>query len=75
MNYLLAILSSIIYFILKYVEVKIINKKQFEYKPILRETLVVGLCVLLSDFLFVQFEPLNKNLFNTPNVFIDEPKF
>lgn len=75
MNYILSFLSSIIFFIVKYCEIKFIKRQQVEFKILLRESLIVGLSTTISQFLFDQFEPLNTNLFKTPTVFVDDPKF
>jgi len=74
-NYILAVVAFIIFFVFKYIEYKIIKKEPFNFKIVLRECIIVSFTVLISDFLFQQFEPLNDVLFKNPKVFIDEPSF
>ena len=77
-NYILtSIVISIIYFIIKFIEMRFINKEATPIKEVFKNTIVVFLASIIGGFLLDQFK-LN-NIFETikeaPNVFTTEPGF
>ena len=77
-NYILtSIVISIIYFIIKFIEMRFINKEATPIKEVFKNTIAVFLASIIGGFLLDQFK-LN-NIFETikeaPNVFTTEPGF
>ena len=77
-NYILSsIVISVIYFIIKFIEMRFINKEATPIKDILKNTLIVFISSIMGGFLLEQFKI--NNIFETikevPNVFTNEPGF
>lgn len=75
-TFTIAIVISISYFILKFVEMRVIVKKNKTIKDIIRETLLVYLSCISGFFIYEQLSPM-KNMIKqtTPTVFTGEPDF
>ena len=72
-----SIVISVIYFIIKFIEMRFINKEATPIKDILKNTLIVFISSIMGGFLLEQFKI--NNIFETikevPNVFTNEPGF
>jgi|AntAceMinimDraft_18_1070375.scaffolds.fasta_scaffold406237_1 hypothetical protein len=73
MNFILALLCSIIFFCVKFGENKIF-KKNTPMKEIMRNSVLVGFSVIVGELLSHQFDNL-ANITSSPVVFINEPSF
>ena len=71
--YISAIIS-IVYFLLKFIEIKYISNEECSIKIILRETLFVYFSVISGLFINSQFQN-NSQSKDTINVFLDQPEF
>ena len=68
---------SVIFFILKAVETKILHKKQVDFKYLLRETVLICYCSIVGIYGCNNYAGIS-NLSNTikkAEVFIDKPGF
>jgi hypothetical protein len=77
-NYILtSVVISVIYFIIKFIEMRFINKETTPVKEIFKNTVVVFLSSIIGGFLLEQFKINNifENIKDVPNVFTNEPGF
>ena len=77
-NYILtSVVISFIYFIIKFIEMRFINKETTPVKEIFKNTVVVFLSSIIGGFLLDQFKINNifENIKEVPNVFTNEPGF
>lgn len=71
----LSIITSILFFVMKVVEQKYIQKlEKIEYKQIFRNSIVSGIATFVGNILVQQFMMLQSTT-NTPTVFTGEPGF
>lgn len=76
--FIIASLISFFYIIVKFIEMRFIEKDIKPLKVLIKDTLVVYLCVLLGNFIVEQINPslLGKKATNTvTQVFTDNPGF
>lgn len=76
--FIIASLISFFYLIVKFVEMRFIEKDNKPLKVLIKDTLVVYLCVLLGNFIIEQINPslLGEEATNTvTQVFTDSPGF
>ena len=74
-SFLNATVISIIYFLFRFFEMRVILKENKPLKQILRDSLVVYMSVLVATFFIEQLSPLANGLTEQPTVFVDEPNF
>ena len=77
-NYILtSIVISVIYFIIKFIEMRFINKEATPIKEVFKNTIAVFLASIIGGFLLDQFKLNNifETIKETPNVFTTEPGF
>jgi len=74
-SFLNAAVISIIYFLFRFFEMRVILKENKPLKQILRDSLVVYMSVLVANFFIDQLSPLAHGLTEQPTVFVDEPNF
>ena len=72
--YFLAFIISIIYFFIKFIEMRYISKVNLSLKELFTNTIIVYLSVIAGYFVLNQFK-LNISSLNEPPVFIDGPGF
>lgn len=80
---LTAVITSVIYLILKVIEIKFIEKTEVNIKLIIKDTLLVFFSVISGHFIFTQIKPLMNGIVSeetsatTPKVqvFTDHPSF
>jgi hypothetical protein len=75
-NYLsLSVLISVLYFIIRYLERKI-RKEELHMKQLLKDTLLVYLCVFIGNVIYENIAPLADGVSKQATyVFTDEPGF
>lgn len=75
--FLFAGIIAIIFFIIKFVEMRAIDKESKPLKLLIRDALVVYVSVVSGNFIVGQLEPfiVGENVVQTPNVFVDNPAF
>lgn len=76
--FIIASLISFFYIILKFIEMRFIEKDSKPLKVLIKDTLVVYLCVLLGNFIIEQINPslLGEEATNkVTQVFTDNPGF
>ena len=72
--FLFSMVISIIYIVLKYLEMKLIIKEPKPIKLIIRDALIVYISSISGFFVLSQFEN-NVNIKNQPNAFVGEANF
>jgi hypothetical protein len=76
--FITAILISVLYFLLKVIENKILSKEDMKLKVVFKDSLLVFLSVVIGLNLVEQIMPLiyeSGELVNNPPVFTDVPGF
>lgn len=76
--FIIASLIAFFYLILKFIEMRFIEKENKPLKELIKDTLFVYLCVLLGNFIVEQINPslLGKETTNSvTQVFTDSPGF
>jgi len=74
---IISIITSIIFFFIKFIKIRFLDKENEPIKEIVKETGFVFISSLLSGFLMDQFKFNNilENIKGTPSVFTNEPGF
>lgn len=74
---LVSIVTSIIFFLIKFIKMRFVDKENVPLKTIVKETGFVFISALLGGFLMDQFKFNNilENIKETPTVFTNEPGF
>lgn len=74
---LVSIITSIIFFLIKFIKMRFIDKESEPLKNIVKESGYVFISSLLGGFLMDQFKFNNilENIKETPSVFTNEPGF
>jgi hypothetical protein len=75
--FIIAVIISIIYLIMKFIEMRFIEKENKPLKLLIRDTLIVYISVVVGYFILEQFKANIQNGGSnvTANVFIDDPGF
>lgn len=75
--FIISLVISIIFLIFKFLEMRFINKENKPIKFLIRDTLIVYVCVMLGNIILQQIEPiLETNILNVaPSAFTDNPNF
>lgn len=77
--FLIAAVVSIIFLILKFIEMRFIEKENKPLKFLVRDTLLVYFSVIIGYYLIEQISPVIKNMEGSApvgqNVFTDNPGF
>jgi len=80
--FLNAAIVSIIYFIIKLLEIKLVDKEEINIKLVFRDTLIVFFSVIASYYLLEQIKPMiygehsiSSNTNTHTQVFTDNPSF
>lgn len=76
--FVIASLISFFYIVLKFIEMRFIEKDNKPIKILVKDTLVVYLCVLLGNFIVKQINPSllgDETTKNITQVFTDTPGF
>ncbi len=70
--FIIGLISSIMYLIFKFIEMRFILKENKPLKELFRDTLIVYLSVVSGLFISEQF---NSKISKVPKVFTDAPNF
>lgn len=75
--FIISLVISIIFLIFKFLEMRFIDKENKPVKFLIRDTLIVYVCVMLGNILFQHIDPiLETSILNaTPSAFTDNPNF
>ena len=74
-NYVLALSISIVYCLIKFIEMKFILKEKKPLKVLFRDTVIVYLSVLCGIFVIEQVIPIKGNLTEKIGAFTNVPDF
>lgn len=70
---------SIIFFLIKFIEMRFIDKESKPLKILIRDSLLVYFSVISGNFIFEQLKPViqdgGEGVIRNPGVFIDNPGF
>ena len=70
-----AAIISIVFFIAKFLEMRFIEKENKPLKFLIRDSLIVYICVILGYFILNQLNPIIQGSDKNPLVFTDNPSF
>ena len=74
--FIIAIAVSVIFLIIKFIEMRFIEKENKPLKFLIRDTLVVYFSVIAAYFVINQIHPLIEGgMSSSPAVFTDNPEF
>lgn len=77
--FIIAGIISITFLLVKFVEMRFINKESKPLKDLVRDSLLVYFCVLAGNFVFEQVKPvmnqMGGNTIVSPAAFTDGPGF
>jgi hypothetical protein len=75
--FIVSLVISIIFLIFKFLEMRFIDKENKPVKFLIRDTLIVYVCVMLGNLMLQHIEPiLETSILNvTPSAFTDNPNF
>lgn len=75
--FLVAAIISIIFFIIKFIEMRFIEKESKPLKYLIRDSLLVYFSVVIGHFVIDQIKPLSEQVNSNiqPGVFTDNPNF
>ena len=75
--FIYAFIISIIFLIIKFIEMRVVDKENKPLKLLIRDTLLVYFCVISGNFIFEQLLPVSGlNSTNVqPKIFTDTPEF
>ena len=76
--FIFAGIISIIFLIIKFIEMRMIDKEPKPLKFLIRDSLLVYFCVIVGDFITLQLKPFieeDMNILKATSVFTDNPGF
>jgi hypothetical protein len=77
--FILATIISITYFIAKFIEMRFIEKENKPLKVLIKDTIVVYICVVSGSYVLEQLSPMMQNvgesISTNPAVFTGNPEF
>ena len=75
--FLIAGVIAVNFFVVKFVEMRFIDKESKPLKLLIRDALVVYISVISGNFIVEQLQPfiVGENIVSTPVVFIENPDF
>jgi hypothetical protein len=73
--FIIATIISIVFLIVKFIEMRFIEKESKPFKLLIRDALLVYFSVIASDFIIGQINPIIKGGSNVTPVFTDNPGF
>lgn len=74
-NMYISIVTTVVYFLIKFIEMRFVKKEHPSIKLILRDSILVGISSGLGMFIYDQFAPLAEASVKVPSVFTNEPDF
>ena len=73
--FILAGVISVVFFIAKFVEMRFSEDEPKPLKLILRDTLLVYVCIVCGYYLLEQIKPFQGNVGHPTQIFMDNPEF
>jgi hypothetical protein len=73
--FIIATVISIVFLIVKFIEMRFIEKESKPFKLLIRDALLVYFSVIASDFIIGQINPIIKSGSTATPVFTDNPGF
>jgi hypothetical protein len=76
--FIIAAVISIVFLILKFIEMRFVDNESKPLKLLIRDTLLVYFSVISGYFIMEQIKPILETAdetFSTPQVFTDNPEF
>jgi hypothetical protein len=74
--FVIAAVISVIYFIVKFIEMRVVDKESKPLKLLIRDALLVYFSVIVGNFIIEQLHPVIHDSGTTnPTVFTDNPNF
>lgn len=73
--FIIATVISVIFFIVKFIEMRFIQKESKPLKFLLRDSLLVYFSVIMSNFIMNQINPIVNSIQKITPVFTDNPGF
>ena len=70
-----ALIISIVFFIVKFIEMRFIKKESKPFKFLIRDALLVYFSVIISNFVINQINPVVNSVQKITPVFTDNPGF
>jgi len=77
-TFIVAGVISVVYFLIKFAEMRFVEKESKPLKLLIRDSLLVYFSVLVGHFFLDQLKPILQeggNAFSSPSVFTDNPGF
>lgn len=77
-TFIVAGIISIVYFLVKFTEMRFVDKESKPLKLLIRDSLLVYFSVIVGSFLMDQLKPIMEDSSSTPcmpSVFTDNPGF
>ena len=77
-TFIVAGIISIVYFLVKFTEMRFVDKESKPLKMLIRDSLLVYFSVIVGSFLMDQLKPIMDDASSTPcmpSVFTDNPGF
>jgi hypothetical protein len=73
--FLIAGIIAFIFLVAKFIEMRFIEKENKPLKLLVRDTILVYICVLMGLFTYEQLNPIIEGPVSSPAVFTDNPVF
>jgi len=73
--FIIAAIISITFFIVKFIEMRVIEKESKPLKILIRDALLVYFSVIISNFVINQINPVVNSIQKITPVFTDNPGF
>lgn len=70
-----SIIVASVYFIIKFIELRLMKKEKTPIKFLLKDVIIVYACCMGGLFLYSHIEPLTNGIASSQNVFVNEPNF
>jgi hypothetical protein len=74
-----AAIISFVFFIVKFIEMRFVDKESKPLKLLVRDSLLVYFSIICGNFIIEQLKPIiqdgGENVIVSPNVFTDNPGF
>lgn len=76
-TFIFATIISIVFFIIKFIEMRYVNRETKPLKYLVTDSFIVFICSILAQFVFEQFDNAKDmiNTSETTSVFVDAPNF
>ena len=75
--YIISTIISFLYLLIKFAEMRMLNKETKSIKELVTDSLIVFISVICGNFVFLQMQPLSEMILGDGNAqaFTDKPNF